>query len=53
MQVLLPWIQQAMTDQPKEPENSDLCQTLSRIIRLCARFYGTPKMTPEHCICEG
>ncbi|GGQ49916.1 hypothetical protein GCM10010250_21890 [Streptomyces althioticus] len=51
--VITPWMTETLAKQPKSDDNDDLCQTLSALLDLAARRFGTPASTPKTCICHG
>ncbi|KQW13542.1 hypothetical protein [Streptomyces sp. Root369] len=53
VKALVPWLHQVLPGQPKEDENSDLCQLFSRLLIHSNRHFGTSRENRETCICRG
>ncbi|MER6559744.1 hypothetical protein ABT300_18820 [Streptomyces sp. NPDC001027] len=49
----LPWLWETLTTQQREDDNSDLCQTFSRVLNTANQVYGTGPFNRATCICNG
>ncbi|WP_228994700.1 hypothetical protein [Streptomyces sp. DH8] len=50
---LVAFLRTQLTTLPREDENSDLCQSLSSILRQASKVYGSEPGNRETCICYG
>ncbi|BBA98331.1 hypothetical protein RVR_4471 [Actinacidiphila reveromycinica] len=53
VKAITPWLRKALTDHPKEDENSDACQVFSLLLRFGHTHNGTAPFSRETCICRG
>ncbi|MFI9418053.1 hypothetical protein [Streptomyces werraensis] len=51
--VIAPWLAETLANQAKDVDNADRCQSLTALLDLAARRFGTPASSPETCICCG
>ncbi|MFI2434675.1 hypothetical protein [Streptomyces sp. NPDC018693] len=53
LELLAPWLHDALVPLAREDENSDVCQALANLLNLAHRHYGTPASSRSTCICYG